>query len=114
MSIRCLMDHTVTVQENTPVKSSTGHVKAGWANKTTGVCCTIQARASDSRYESYGIEVDFDYVGYFLPDVDLLPTNAEGPRDRVVDTDGNAFEVVWVRDITGRDLFREALLRRVA
>ena len=114
MSVRGLLNKKVTIKRVTEVMSDTREVTNDWDEIETNVPCSITSRSADSSLQDYGVQVEFDFLAYFEPDVDLKPADEEGPRDQIVDADGTTYNVVFVRDITGRSLYKQALLRRIA
>jgi len=125
MSFYGMLTHTCTVQRNTARRSDRGGVRAKWAGNATGVRMRLEPRAGAlgigrAQLDTWGQEIEFDYVGWFQASVDLQPAAAGGAKDRIVDlknrrtgtTDtATVYEVAAVRDIEGRRRgYRLALL----
>lgn len=113
MSYRNLLNQLVTVRRSIETISDTREVTATWVDLATNVKCAFNSRAADSRYEDYGVSVEFDYIIFLDPSQDIKPDGEKGPRDQIVDSDGLTYEVVRVLDPTGRDDVKTALLRRI-
>lgn len=96
MSYESLLNDTCTIQTRTTTVSGTGATTTSFANKATGVKCTIQPNSGGmvSREESEHLNIT--HLAFFLIGASIVAS------DKVIDSNGNEYMAKRVFDAAGR------------
>jgi hypothetical protein len=90
-------------------------LQPSWTEVSSAERCNIQQKGGSMRVGASGQSVEFDAVGYFMPDADIKPMPQDAAHgDRITESrTGAIYQVRAVLDQTGREYFKKALLKAV-
>ncbi len=115
MSLRSLLAHRCTVERNTPTNTN-GELRASWSDNATDVACLIQEGRGRVRGTDAGEGLEYDAIGFFMPDADIKPQGGDDRKDRITVTTPATnvqYLVEKVGDEAGRTHHLTAYLSRV-
>lgn len=115
MSFRSLLTHRCTIERNTPANTD-GELRASWADNATDVPCLIQEGRGRVQGTQAGEGLQYDAIGFFLPDADIKPQGGDDRKDRITVTTpvtNVKYLVEKVGDEAGRANHLTAYLTRV-